>query len=80
MAQSKGTINAELLSEVFGYGDNIISQVPRFRDFCIACVDHIGKKSIPYIKCAYSGLRHLVPVYIADKMDSHVLIDNVVES
>lgn len=26
MAQSKGTINAELLSEVFGYGENIISQ------------------------------------------------------
>lgn len=80
MAQSKGTINAELLSEVFGYGENIISQVPKFRDFCIACVDHIGKQSIPYIKCAYSGLRHLVPGYIADKMDSHVLVDNVTES
>lgn len=80
MVQSKGTINAGLLSEVFGYGDNIISQVPKFKDFCIACVDHIGKQSIPYIKCAYSGLRHLVPGYIADKMDSHVLLDNVTES
>ncbi len=46
MTQFKGTINAELLSDVFGYGDNIISQVPKFKDFCIACVDHIGKQSI----------------------------------
>ena len=80
MAQSINHIKVELLSEVFGYGDNIISQVPKFRDFCVACIDHIGEHCIPYIKSAYSGLRHLVPAYIADKMDSYNLVDSITES
>lgn len=70
----------ELLSKVFGYGDNIISQVPKFRDFCVSCIDHIGIDCIPYIKSAYSGLRHLVPAYVADNMDSYVFVDAITES
>lgn len=80
MAQSINHIKVELLSEVFGYGDNIISQVPTFRDFCVACIDHIGEHCIPYIKSVYAGLRHLVPVYIAAKMDSYDLVNDVTES
>ena len=80
MAQSLNHIKVELLSEVIGYGDNIISQVPTFRDFCVACIDHIGEHCIPYIKSVYAGLRHLVPVYIAAKMDSYDLVNDVTES
>ena len=80
MAQSLNHIKVELLSEVIGYGDNIISQVPTFRDFCVACIDYIGEHCIPYIKSVYAGLRHLVPVYIAAKIDSYDLVNDVTES
>ncbi|MDE7419917.1 MAG: hypothetical protein K2N35_06890 [Muribaculaceae bacterium] len=59
-----------ILNEVLEYGDNIISQVPAFRKFSVACMDHIGEKSLPYIKSAYEAIRYLVPKYISDNMDS----------
>lgn len=46
-----------ILNEVLEYGDNIISQVPEFRKFSVACLDHIGEKSLPYIKSAYEAIR-----------------------
>ncbi len=59
-----------ILNEVLEYGDNIISQVSEFRKFSVACLEHIGEKSLPYIKSAYEAIRYLVPKYISDNMDS----------
>ena len=65
-----------ILNEVLEYGDNIISQVPEFRKFSVACLEHIGEKSLPYIKSAYEAIRYLVPKYIFDNMDSPEYVNN----
>lgn len=69
--------DTSILFEVFDYGDNIISQAPSFRDFCISCINHIGCSCIPYIKSVYNKLRTLVPSYVAAKMDAKDVLDNI---
>lgn len=66
-----------ILNEVLEYGDNIISQVPEFRKFSVACMDHIGEKSLPYIKSVYEAIRYLVPKYISDNMDSPDYVNSI---
>ena len=69
--------DTSILFEVFDYGDNIISQAPSFRDFCISCINHIGCSCIPYVKSVYNKLRTLVPSYVAAKMDAKDVLDNI---
>lgn len=58
------------LKTVLEYGDNIISQVPAFKQFSVACLDHLGESYISYVRPAYEALRYMIPKYIAEKMDN----------
>lgn len=49
-------IDRTIFEPLLEYAEHIVWQSPQFREFAIACIDHLGDKCIPLIKSAYGSL------------------------
>lgn len=49
-------IDRTIFEPLLAYAEHIVWQAPQFREFAIACIDHLGDNCIPLIKSAYGSL------------------------
>ena len=50
------SIDRTIFEPLLEYAEHIVWQAPGFREFALACIDHLGEKCIPLLKSTYGSL------------------------